>query len=77
MAREYRTKAFNPAVSEKKANGDEIAKQLGEMIAQGATQGWTYQSYETVQITVNPGCLTFLSGPRTAHYGVLVFYRDQ
>ena len=76
MARQYSTKPFNPVVSEKKAGGDEIAKQLGELINQGAAQGWTFESYESVQITVNPGCLTFFSGPRIAQYGVVVFYRD-
>ncbi len=76
MAREYTTRPFNPAVREKQASGTEIARQLGELINRGAAEGWTYESYETVQITVNPGCLTMFSGPRIAHFGVVVFYRD-
>lgn len=76
MARQYWTVPFNPAVAEKKAGGDQIAKMMGDAINQAAAQGWLFQSYETVQITINPGCLTFMAGPRTAHYGVLVFYRD-
>jgi hypothetical protein len=76
LARHYVTQVFNPAIAEKKAGGDQIAKMMGEAINQAASQGWTFQSYETVQITVNPGCLTFMSGPRIANYGVLVFYQD-
>lgn len=76
MPRHFHTVPFNPAVSESKASGDQIAKLMNEAINSAGQQGWLFLSYETVQITVNPGCLTFFSGPRTAHYGVLVFYQD-
>ena len=43
MVREYRTKPFNPVVSQKKAGRDEIAQQMGVLIAEGAAQGWMFQ----------------------------------
>ncbi len=67
---------FNPSVSESKAASGEIAKQMKELIVRGTADGWLFHGYESVGITVNPGCLAIFSGPRTAHYGVLVFYRD-
>jgi hypothetical protein len=76
MARQYTTKPFNPSVKEKQATGDEIARQLADLINEGATNGWTFDSYQSVQTTVNPGCLGAFSGPRIVQYGIVVFYRE-
>lgn len=76
MARVYRTKAFNPSVAEKHSGGENIARLLGIAIGEVVSEGWIYQGLEDVAISVNPGCLGFMSGPKTVHYGVLVFYRD-
>ena len=74
MTRHYQTVPFNPSVSEKDAG--KIAAMLGELINNAAKQGWLYQSYESIQITVNPGCLAMFSGPRVVHYGLVVLYQD-
>ena len=74
--RQYQTVPFNPSTSEANAGKGKIAEMMGQVINQMSAQGWTFQSYEAVMYMINPGCLNFMSGPRPANYGVLVFFRD-
>ena len=77
----YRTVPFNPQLDEKQASktgGETIAKQLGEIISREASEGWVFEDYETVQVTVNPGCLSILGGGKAnlLTYGVVIFSRE-
>lgn len=78
MARQYITQSFNPVITEKEAGRDEVSKQLGAAISNAAAQGWTFHSYEAVDVQVKAGCLAALAGRgmTTINYGVLVFYRE-
>jgi hypothetical protein len=76
----YHVEPFEPVISEKvatKKGADTIAEQLAAMLNRGAAGGWTFERYENVVTTVNPGCLTIFAGAKTVTYGVLVFSKEQ
>ncbi len=80
--KEFRTVPFNPVIGEKEATKEgaaSIARQMEEQIRNASTEGWSFKSYETVQVTVNHGCLAALAGKGNSivTYGVLVFERGQ
>ena len=79
--KEFRTVSFNPVIKEReatKAGAEAIASQMQEQIHRASTAGWTFKSYETIQVTINHGCLAALAGRGSSlvTYGVLVFERD-
>ena len=61
MAKTYRVVPFLPAISEKQASkqgAELIARQLQEAINAEAGQGWAFEHYEGIAVTVQmPGCL--------------------
>ena len=80
--KEFQTVPFNPVIKEKEATKEgaaAIARQMEEQITSASTNGWTFKSYETIQVTVNHGCLAALVGKGSSivTYGVLVFQREQ
>jgi hypothetical protein len=80
--KEYRTVPFNPVIKEKEATREgaaSIARQMEEQIRSATGNGWSFTSYETVQVTVNHGCLAALGGKGSSivTYGVLVFEQEQ
>lgn len=77
----YKTVPFSPSIKEKEATKEGaalIARQMGEIINGEARDGWSFQSFETVEVSVFHGCLAALAGKgsSTVHYGVLVFTRE-
>lgn len=75
----YHVVPFDPGISEKEANrkgAEAISSRLQQLINHHVQQGWQYEAYESVVTTVNPGCLSMFSGPRTVYYGVVVFSRE-
>lgn len=79
--KEFQTVPFNPVIKEKQATKEgaaAIAKQMQDQISRASNEGWSFTSYETVQVTVNHGCLAALSGNGSSlvTYGVLIFERD-
>lgn len=79
--KEYRTVPFNPVIKEKQATKEgaaAIAKQMEEQIARASQAGWSFTSYETIQVTINHGCIAALAGRGSSivTYGVLVFERE-
>ena len=49
------------------------------LINQECTDGWEFYSMENIAVSVNPGCLGFLTGNKasTAHFNMLVFRRPK
>jgi hypothetical protein len=79
--KEVQTVPFNPVINEKQASKEgatAIAKQMEEQILRASKSGWSFKSYETVQVTVSHGCLAALGGRGSSivTYGVLVFERE-
>lgn len=79
--KEFQTVPFNPVIKEKEATkegADAIARQMEEQISRANKAGWTFASYETVQVTINHGCLAALAGRGASlvTYGVLIFERE-
>ena len=80
--KQYRTVPFNPVIKEREATREgaaSVAKQMEEQIRKNSVDGWSFTSYETIQVTVNHGCLAAFGGKANSlvTYGVLVFEREQ
>ena len=77
--RTYHVEPFNPDIGEGEATSKGaaiIAKQMLELLNRGGRGGWEFESYQTIQVAVRPGCLGIFGGGRTVFYGMLVFSRD-
>ncbi|MGI8405731.1 MAG: hypothetical protein ACR2OE_13380 [Thermomicrobiales bacterium] len=80
--KEFQTVPFNPVIKEKQATkegADAVAKQMQEQISRASKAGWMFTSYETVQVTINHGCLAALAGRGSSlvTYGVLISSETQ
>ena len=58
--------------------GASITSQLQQLIDAHAVHGWEYYAFESVPVTVRPGCIASLFGaaPQTIHYPCVVFRAD-
>lgn len=79
--KEFQSVPFNSVIKEKQATkegGDAIARQLQVHISRANNASRTFTSYETVQVTINHGCLAAFAGHGTSlvSYGVLIFERE-
>ena len=52
---------------------DVAGKQLEKVINDHEAHGWEYVRVENVTMKINPGCLSFMSGPTYSTYDYVVF----
>lgn len=77
--KQYWVIPFTPAISEKVASKEgaaTVAGQLQELLNRVAADGWNYDAYEMVEVSIKPGCLAIFVKPSTVLYANVIVSRE-
>ncbi|WP_368910180.1 DUF4177 domain-containing protein [Proteus penneri] len=75
----YKTVQIPPNIQmNTRETGQEASTYLQTVLNQYASEGWEFQSVETIGVSVKPGCFESLKGTKESftHYYVIVFRRE-